>query len=169
MRRSILTEKLARRGRHITREYSIDPFDWMRVADVMDKEVPAVPATMKLAVLSDLIAAGDPALSRRQAVCLLGGQGELAGIITRGDIVRALRQNEEGDMPVSEAGSLQLVVAHPDEPLHDALARMMQHDVGRLPVVHPSEPSRLLGYLGRTAILSARKHQHDEELVRQKG
>lgn len=91
MRRSILTGKLARRGRHITREHSIDPFDWMRVADVMDKEVPAVPATMKLAELSDLIAAGDPALSRRQAVCLLGGQGKLAGIITRGDIVRALR------------------------------------------------------------------------------
>jgi len=35
-------------------------------------------------------------------------------------------------------------------------------------VVHPSEPSRLLGYLGRTAILSARKHQHDEELVRRR-
>ena len=31
MRRSILTEKLARRGHHVTREYSIDPFEFARV------------------------------------------------------------------------------------------------------------------------------------------
>ena len=37
MRRSILTEKLARRGQHITREYSIDPFELARVRDVMDQ------------------------------------------------------------------------------------------------------------------------------------
>ena len=37
MRRSILTEKLARRGHHITREYSIDPFEFARVRDVMDQ------------------------------------------------------------------------------------------------------------------------------------
>ena len=44
MRRSILTEKLARRGHHITREYSIDPFELARVRDVMDKDVPTIPA-----------------------------------------------------------------------------------------------------------------------------
>ena len=37
MRRSILTEKLARRGHHIAREYSIDLFELARVSDVMDK------------------------------------------------------------------------------------------------------------------------------------
>ena len=58
MRRSILTEKLARRGHHITREYGIDPFELARVRDVMDEEVPSVPATMKLKELSDLIAGG---------------------------------------------------------------------------------------------------------------
>jgi len=67
MRRSILTEKLARRGHHITREYSIDPFEIARVQEVMDKEFPAVPSTMKLSELSDRIAQGDPELCRRQA------------------------------------------------------------------------------------------------------
>src|SRR6202050_1570821 len=46
MRRSILTEKLARRGHHITREYSIDPFELALVGDVMDPEAPCVPATL---------------------------------------------------------------------------------------------------------------------------
>jgi Voltage gated chloride channel len=50
MRRSILTEKFTRRGHHITREYSIDPFELARVRDVMDQKVPSVPAAMKFAI-----------------------------------------------------------------------------------------------------------------------
>jgi hypothetical protein len=59
-RRSILTEKLARRGHHITREYSIDPFILVRVREVMENDAPTVPATMKLARLSERIAQADP-------------------------------------------------------------------------------------------------------------
>ena len=35
MKRSILTERIARRGLHLTREYSVDPFLNTRVADIM--------------------------------------------------------------------------------------------------------------------------------------
>src|SRR6202012_4673955 len=52
MRRSILTEKLARRGHHITREYSIDLFEFARVQDVMQKDAPTIPTTMKVSELS---------------------------------------------------------------------------------------------------------------------
>ena len=48
MRRSILTEKLARRGQHIAREYSVDLFELMRVADVMDRHFILLPATTPL-------------------------------------------------------------------------------------------------------------------------
>ena len=95
MRRSILTEKLARRGHHITREYSIDPFELARVREVMDRNVPIVPATMKLSELSDRIAQGDPELSRRQGTLIVDEHDQLVGIITRGDIVRALRQDQK--------------------------------------------------------------------------
>jgi CBS domain-containing protein len=98
MRRSILTEKLARRGHHITREYSIDPFELARVRDVMDTEVPSVPANMKLSELSDRIALGDSDLSRRQGTLIVDDQDRLVGIITRGDIVRALRQKQNSEM-----------------------------------------------------------------------
>ena len=105
MRRSILTEKLARRGYHITREYSIDPFELARVREVMDRNVPTVPATMKLSELSDRIAQGDPDLSRRQGTLIVDEHNQLVGIITRGDIVRALRQDQAAEMTVAEAGS----------------------------------------------------------------
>jgi H+/Cl- antiporter ClcA/predicted transcriptional regulator len=169
MRRSILTEKLARRGHHITREYSIDPFELARVRDVMDQDVPSVSATMKLSEVSDLIAGGDSDLSRRQGTLIVDGHNRLVGIITRGDIVRALRQKQKEEMTVAEAGSTDLVVAYPDEPLYVALTKMLDRDVGRLPVVERHNPRRVVGYLGRAAILSARMKIHEEETVRQRG
>jgi CIC family chloride channel protein len=169
MRRSILTEKLARRGHHITREYSIDPFELARVRDVMDQDVPSVSATMKLSELSDRIAGGDSDLSRRQGTLIMDGHNRLVGIITRGDIVRALRQKQQEEMTVAEAGSTDLVVAFPDEPLYAALTKMLDRDVGRLPVVERTDPRRVVGYLGRAAILSARMKTHEEENIRQRG
>ena len=170
MRRSILTEKLARRGHHITREYSIDPFELARVRDVMDEDVPRVPATMKLSELSRLVAENNSSLARRQGTLIVNDQNRLVGIITRGDIVRALIRNQTPELTVAEAGSsADLVVAFPDEPLHTALAKMLNRDIGRLPVVERNDPTRVIGYLGRAAILSARLRIHEEESVRQQG
>ena len=169
MRRSILTEKLARRGHHITREYSIDPFEFARVRDVMDQDVPTVLATMKLLEFSDRIANGDASLNRRQGTLIVDRQNQLVGIITRGDIVRALRKNQTTEMTVAEAGSIDLIVAFPDEPLHTALTKMLNRNVGRLPVVGRNDPKKIVGYLGRAAILSARMKIHEEENIRQKG
>ena len=170
MRRSILTEKLARRGHHVIREYSVDPFELARVRDVMDHDMPSVPATMTLVELSDKIAEGDETLLRRQGTLLLDESGGLAGIITRGDIVRALRkENATPGMTALEAGSTDLVVTHPDEPLQAALTKMLRHNVGRLPVVERADPTRVIGYLGRACILSARMRLHEEETIRQRG
>ncbi len=168
MRRSILTEKLARRGHHITREYSIDPFELVRVGEVMDKEAPTVPTSMRLGEVANRIAAGDPALCRRQGLLLVDNQQRLAGIITRGDILRALRKNGGENSAVAEAASTELIVTHPDEPLQAALAKMLREEVGRLPVVERAEPTKIVGYLGRAAILSARQRFHEEEHVRER-
>jgi CIC family chloride channel protein len=53
--------------------------------------------------------------------------------------------------------------------LHSALTKMLNHKVGRLPVVERDNPSRAIGYLGRAAILSARIRLHEEENLRQRG
>ncbi len=169
MRRSVLTEKLARRGHHITREYSIDPFEFARVRDVMDTDMPTIPATMKLSELSDRIANGDAQLNRRQGTLIVNEQNQLIGIITRGDIVRALRRNQSSDLTVAEAGNTDLTVAYPDELLHTALTKMLNRDIGRLPVVERNHPTKVVGYLGRASILSARMKIHEEENILQKG
>ncbi|HEY3915108.1 MAG TPA: chloride channel protein [Verrucomicrobiae bacterium] len=167
LRRSILTEKIARRGHHISCEYSVDLYNLHRVGEVMDKNPPAVPATMKVKELSALIAQGHAPLCRRQGTLIVDDGGNLAGIITRGDVVRALQQN--GDTTVLEAGHRDLIVAYEDELLDDAITKMLRNDIGRLPVVERDSPRHVVGYLGRANILSARVKQIDEENIRERG
>ena len=168
LRRSILTEKVARRGFHVTREYSVDPLAVLRVGEVMDRKPPTVPAQMKVSELTDLIAKGDPELSHRQGTLIVDEDGYLAGIITRGDLVRALDKSPNGST-VLEAGSRHLIVAFSDEILHDAVTRMVHHDIGRLPVVRRDNPRLVLGYLGRASIMTARLRRHEEEHHREGG
>jgi H+/Cl- antiporter ClcA/CBS domain-containing protein len=165
LRRSILTEKLARRGQHITREYSVDLFELMRVGEVMDRKVTTIPATMTIQTLSEQIAAGDGG-GNRHGACIVDDQQKLAGIITRSDVIRALRQDPAGKITVLESGHTPVIVAFPDEPLSDALAKMLSQNIGRLPVVARADTSRVIGYLGRADILSARAHQHEQEQTR---
>jgi CIC family chloride channel protein len=169
MKRSILTEKLARRGHHITREYSVDPLEALRVEDTMDCEIPTVPATMTVSELSDLIARGDPKLTRRQGTLIVDQDGKLAGVITRGDLLRAIQQDPADSRTVLEAGSRrQPIVAYPDELVREAISKMVLSDIGRLPVVSRSDPGQILGYLGRSAVMAARLRLHQEENVRER-
>lgn len=169
LRRSILTEKVARRGFHITREYSVDPLTALRVEEVMDRNVPTVPAVMKVVELSDRIAQRDPQLTRRQGIPIMSEEGKLVGIITRGDVLHALEEGVNGNTTVLEAGSRNLVVTYPDEYLHEAVTKMLRNNIGRLPVVDRQAPHHLLGYLGRAAVMAARLKQHEEEFVREQG
>ena len=169
MRRSILTEKVARRGLHITREYSVDPLMLMRVGEVMDKRLPTIPSTMKVTELSDLIARRDPEISRRQGTFIVDQDGKLSGIITRGDVIRALENLDGNKKTVLDAGSSDLILAYPDELLDDAVSKMLRHNIGRLPVVERNNPGLAIGYLGRAAVMSARLKRLEEEHEREPG
>ena len=169
MRRSILTEKLARRGQHITREYSVDLLELMRVGEVMDPEAPTIPAEMSVSQLSEMIANDDPAVARRQGTLIVDAQKRLVGIITRGDVVRSIEKNPSGTTSVLEAGNRDLIVTFSDELLHDAVRKMLKHNIGRLPVVDRDDASRVVGYLGRANILEARMRHHEEEELRERG
>jgi H+/Cl- antiporter ClcA/CBS domain-containing protein len=168
LRRSILTEKLARRGHHVTCEYSIDLFQLTRVSEVMEDNPPTVAADMTVAELSDLLASGDTPHSKRQGTLLIDSKKNLVGIITRGDIVRALQRDSNGKTLVVKAGKEDLIVTYPDEPLHDAIAKMLKNDIGRLPVVKRDNEKQLVGYLGRADIMAARMRRFEEEQIRER-
>jgi len=166
---SIMTEKLVRRGLRIHQDYEADMLQQMSVSQTMDPEVPAVPGDMWLVDLADRIARRDPEVSRHQALFILGGDGKLAGVITRGDVFRALDKDSTQSMTVLDAGTRDVVVTYPDEALHDASAKMLLNNIGRLPVVDRTDPGHVVGYLGRHGIMAARLRRLDEEQVRESG
>lgn len=169
MRNSIMTEKLARRGLRIHQDYETDVMQQVIVSEVMDRNPPKIASTMPLTELADRIARGDPLTTHRQGISIVDEDGQLVAIITRGDVLRALEQNDDSAMTVLDAGNRTLLVTYPDELVHDALSKMLQNDVGRLPVVDRNNPRQLVGYLGRADILEARLKRLNEENVREPG
>jgi CBS domain-containing protein len=168
-RASIMTEKLARRGLHVHQEYETDILQQVRVDEVMDKNPPTIPARMTIAELAERIGRHEPEVSRHAALLVMDGDDKLAAIITRGDVLRALDKEPSGTATVLEGGSSKVVVTYPDEMLSEAAHKILRNDIGRLPVVERADPRRVVGYLGRPNIMSARLRRLEEEHHRERG
>ncbi len=166
---SIMTEKLARRGLRIHQDYETDVLQQVAVAETMDRDVPTIPSTMRVGELAERIARHDPTVSHHQGLFLVDAQGKLEGVITRGDVLRALDQDTSGALTVLEAGSREPVVAYPDEMISQASDKMLHNNIGRLPVVERKDPRKLVGYLGRHGVMAARLRRLHEEHVREPG
>ncbi len=168
MRHTIMTEKIARRGVGVPHGYETDALQHTTVAQAMSANLQTVPATATVAELFMRIRQHDPAVTRRRSSLVVTPEGELAGIITRGDLVKAIEEGCES-ATVLEIATTKVAVAYPDETVHAALAKMMHHGVGRLPVVERSNPRRIVGYLGREEILNARASSAGDESLREPG
>jgi CIC family chloride channel protein len=166
---SIMTEKLARRGLRVHQDYEADALTQATVGETMEKDAPFISVNTKVGELAERIARHDPAVVRRQALLIVDDAGKLVGIITRGDVLRALDKDSSGGMTVQEAGKTHLVVTYRDELVSEAAAKMLRFDIGRLPVVDRADERKVVGYLGRSAILSARLLRFHDEHVREPG
>lgn len=170
MRRTIMTEKLERRGLRVPSDYVIDPLKSVAVEEVMEPQPATVSESATLGDLARRFALVTPTEKPSHAFPVLTETGQLVGIVTRGDVLRALGDEPSTtSAPVGRFCSRNLVLAHPDEPVRDALDLMLRHEIGRLPVVDPMDPGRLRGYLGRSGIMRAHGIRRREETLREGG
>jgi chloride channel protein, CIC family len=169
MKRSILTEKVARRGHHVMREYSVSPLHQRWVEDVMERDIPTIPASLPVDTLFLQLAQSDPLVARRQSWPIVDERGRLVALLTRGDLTRALWQLDAEGQTVLQAGSAPVVVTYPDELLEVATARMLDRNLGHLPVVSRADPGHLVGYIDRAAVMTAWAHASHEERKREAG
>jgi CBS domain-containing protein len=166
---TIMTEKLARRGLHIPHDYETDVLTQLPVGDIMDRDAPVLPADMRVGELAERIARHERLFSAHQGMLMVDKEGKLLGVITRGDVLRALDRDPAGSLTVLDAGSRNVIVTYPDEVLSEATARMLRNNVGRLPVVDRADARHIVGYLGRHGIMAARQRRLDDEHVREPG
>ena len=160
---SIMTEKLTRRGLRIHQEFEPDILQQFWVADMMEKQVPTLHADMRVGEVAERVSRHEPEFARHHGFVLVDETGRLEGVITRHDVYHALQADPLGEMTVLEAGNRSPVIAYPDESLHDAVARMVGNDIGRLPVVARDDPRHIVGYVERRSIMAARLYRHREE------
>ena len=151
------------------REYAVSPLQTVRVEEVMDRAAPTLPAASPVAEVARRLASHDPVLVRHHAWPLVDEAGALVGILTRGDLLRALENSAADGRPVLEYGTRELTVTYPDEMLEEAIGKLASRGVGRLPVVERRDPAHLVGYLGRTGLLDAWLRRVDEEEKRETG
>jgi CBS domain-containing protein len=135
----------------------------------MARGVATVAPEETVRAVADRFACGDPRMARHRALPILDRDARLVGIVTQGDILRALEADPQGATPVLDAGTLSLVVAHPDESAFDALTKMLLNNVGRLPVVSRADAQHMVGYVNRTSLMASWGRHLEEESLRETG
>ncbi|WP_129305756.1 chloride channel protein [Streptomyces sp. L2] len=164
LKRSVLTEKIARRGLHLTREYSVDPLELHLVRQL---ETPAGVTFRSdrtggeiTALLRAAHDAGDPEeLLAQRLYPVLGTDGSLVGVVTRGTLIHG---DPADTTPLGELAA-PAVTAYPDETLRLLANRMAEHEVTRLLVVTREEQPQVEGIISLRHLLTARRIDVHEE------
>ena len=96
LKRSVLTEKVARRGFHITREYEIDPLEVLFVREVMRPEVQAE-TTGEVAFAEETLRTATLRMAKHGVISLrvLNAQSQPVGTIVLEDVLGARRRHLE--------------------------------------------------------------------------
>ena len=168
LKRSILTEKIARRGHHITREYVVDPFETVRVADVMAHPAEALPVDWTVGETLTFFTAAD-APPRHKSYPVTAVDGRVLGMVSRADALRWLRDEQSPSTALREQITGQDPVIGYDDELAGQLAdRMTCTDVGRVPIVSRKSGS-LVGLVARRDLLRVRtnmvRHEREREAL----
>jgi H+/Cl- antiporter ClcA len=169
LKRSILTEKISRRGYHLSREYSLDPFEILFVKEVMGTNVVALPGDATVDEARDLVRR--PEHPRGQHLFpVVDGDGGLLGVLTRTKLFELFDQapGKVGALRLGEIAVKDMVVAFADEPLRVVVHRMAESGFTRLPVLDPQSDRKLVGIVSLDGLLRARLQNLTEERARER-
>jgi CIC family chloride channel protein len=152
---SIYTLKLTRRGIRLNRGKDIDVLEGVLVNEVMSQEFNIISAEDSVQSFSNVLNE-----THSHGAVILNNQGKLWGVVTVSDLEKFLTNNATHDLEevkVTEIGTRrsELRVAYPDETIGQALYRMGQRGLGRMPVVSRTDPNHLLGLVRRQNIIRA--------------
>jgi chloride channel protein, CIC family len=169
LKRSILTEKISRRGYHLSREYGLDPLEILFVREVMRTKIIALPGDGTLEEAQELIH-NDRRPRGQYLFPVVDSKSELLGVVTRKHLMKLLEQmpGQASGTRMSEIASVDPVVAFADEPLRVVVRRMAESGFTRFPVLDPQSERRLVGMISLNDLLGARVQNLEEERARER-
>jgi CBS domain-containing protein len=167
LKRSVLTEKVARRGYHLSREYDVDPLEVLFVREVMTTAMVTFPSGARLedvvrTFVSQRRQTRDPQ-HRQRLYPIVTDDGWLAGVITRRDVLDCALDDSGRSPSLEELVNASPSVAFPDETLRTVAYRMADAGLTRLPVVAAPGDHRLVGLITLPQLLEARLRDLREE------
>ena len=165
MKRSILTEKVARRGYDIFREYGVDPLERVRIEECMTREVISIPGSSECRTIMQTYFTG---ASRHRGYPVLDQSGLLIGIITASDLLENRDEIVNAGFCAIDLASKRPITIYPKESCRIAAERMALHGIGRLLVVSREKPDQLVGIVTRSDLLKARLNCVNEETSRKR-
>lgn len=162
LRRSILTEKVARRGYHVSSEYAVDPLELLYAREVM--RVPAVILDANKTVDDAVTQLSCDVTESQRLLPVVDEFGLLEGVLKRGQLEKDFKEALDGgkNLPLREVMVSQPVVAYADDPLRVVVNRMAEQGVTRMPVVQ-SGNGKFLGIISLGDLLKARSRHLEEE------
>ena len=167
MRRSILTERIARRGQHIAREYSVDPFVQLRVAEIMTSPVDTLAASIPIGEVIAFFAVADES-KRHKSYPVVDGNGALVAMVSRSDVLRWTREGwGEQETLGSKLERQEMFIGYSDDLVGQLADRMAAANIGRVPILDRSA-GRLVGLVARRDLLRVRLHLARDEISRQR-
>lgn len=164
MKRSILTEKIARRGLDIFREYTVDRLEHTAVKDVMTTAMVTVPGDTPVREAARVYFGAD---QKYRAYPVTDAGGRLLNMLDRNEMARLLRDDAEGNARLADLLGQDPVVAFPDESCKSVAIRAAVEKLDRIPVID-ADGRRLLGMITRYDLLKPYTHYHHEERVRER-
>jgi CIC family chloride channel protein len=168
LRRSILTEKVARRGFHLSREYAVDPLEILFAKEVMRPNIVALPPTAPSELLVESLRV-DPTKGPQRLFPVVDGSQRVLGVVTRVDLQKLV---DEGGAGAGERFPTIIrttpTFAYPDEPLRVVVHRMAHTGITRFPVVARNGGRELLGLIALDDLLKARSQNLDAERRRER-
>jgi chloride channel protein, CIC family len=123
LKRSILTEKVASRGYHLSREYAVDPLEVLSVREVMRMDIAASPSPITQSQLAHSLPVDHKLV---QILCpIVDPQNKLVGVVTRRALQKLSAEEwSTTDRPLTDLAKTNPVVAYPEEPLRIVIYRM---------------------------------------------
>jgi len=165
LKRSILTEKVSRRGFHLSREYAVDPLEILFVREVMRSNIVAIPTEISVAELANTL--HDGRSRRRQRLYpVVDRDQNLVGVVPRRELQQLVQQGN--GHAITELIRRDSKVAYPDEPLRVVVYRMAETRLTLLPVVERHGAKKLLGLISLDDLLKARSRTLESERVRER-
>lgn len=166
LKRSILTEKIARRGFHISCEYAVEPLETLLVKEVLKRDIVTITTDQKVIDIRTCVETSI-GIRRQRIFPIVSELHELLGIVTRTDLFMAKIDNGE-DLRALEIMRPSPIVAYLDETLRSTADRMAEFEVGAVPVVVSSSNPEVVGVITEFDILRSRQRQLVEERHREK-